>query len=101
MEIKYQEHINNRDTIRKLKTNDSVLARKDTGKHISMICFDFQKVLTTPHSEASCLYYKRKLSVYNFTIYDVGRHKGYCYVWCENDAKKGSNEVASCILDYI
>ena len=66
-----------------------------------MICFDFQKVLTIPKTEASSLYYKRKLSVYNFTVYDVINHKAYCYIWNENDAKIGSNEVASCLFHYI
>lgn len=47
------------------------------------------------------MYYSRKLSVYNFTIYDVGRHRALCYVWSENDAKKGSNEVGSCLLHFF
>lgn len=58
-------------------------------------------VLTTPKTEASCMYYSRKHSEYNFLIYDVDRHEGFCYVWSENDAKKGSNKVASCLLNYI
>ena len=41
------------------------------------------------------------MSVYNFTVYDVLKHKAYCYLWSENDAKKGSNEVASCLLHFI
>ena len=67
----------------------------------SVICFDFKKILCTPKTEASCLYYKRKLCVYNFTIYDVVRHQGFCYIWTENDAKKGASEVSSCLLDFI
>lgn len=66
-----------------------------------MIFFDFQKVLSTRKTEASSYYYQRKLSVYNFTVYDIARHEATCYVWSENDAKKGSNEVASCLLHYI
>ena len=86
---------------RELKNNDKMVVKMDKGKNICMICFDFQKVLNTPKSDASCLYYKRKLSTYNFTIYDVGCCKGYCYVWTEDDAKRGSNEVTSCLLHFI
>lgn len=50
---------------------------------------------------AGVLYYKRKLSVYNFTIYDIGRHEAFCYIWSEDEARKGSNEVASCLFHYI
>ena len=82
-----------------MKEEDKKLAKdkKDT----CMIFFDFQKVLSTPKTEASYLYYKRKLSVYNFTIYDVVRHGAVCYVWSDNDAKKGSNEDSSCLLHYM
>lgn len=41
------------------------------------------------------------MSVYNFTIYDITRHEDFCYLWSENEAKKGSNEVSSCLLQYI
>lgn len=95
----YNIHIENKEKSRNLKTEEKIIATEN--KQSCMITFDFEKVLATPKTEASSLYYKRKLSVYNFTIYDVGRHEAYCYVWSENDARKGSNEVASCLLDYF
>lgn len=70
-----------------IKKEEADLAKNDKGQAISMACFDFQKVLSAPHTEASCLYYKRKLAIYNFTT--------------ENDAKRGSDEVSTCVLNYI
>jgi hypothetical protein len=46
-------------------------------------------------------FYMRKLSVYNFTIFDMGMKKAICYMWDETTARRGSNEVASCLYDYI
>ena len=99
LEEKYTVHIKNKETSRKIKEEDKEQAK--TSQSTCMACFDFQKVLSSPKTEASCLYYKRKLSVFNFTIYDIVLHEGVCYIWSENDAKKGSNEVASCLQDFI
>ena len=97
---KHKAHIENKEKARNIKKEDEAIA-KQTKETTNMIVFDFQKVLVTPKSEASSLYYKRKLSVYNFTIFDITRHEGFCYVWTENDANRGSNEVASCLYDYM
>ena len=69
----YAAHIENKKQARQIKKQDKELAKQNDDTCI--ICFDFQKVLTTPKTEASSLYYKRKLSTYNFTIYDIARHK--------------------------
>ncbi|XP_050551786.1 uncharacterized protein LOC126911028 [Spodoptera frugiperda] len=68
---------------------------------ITSATFDFQKILSTPHGETSSFYYKRKLSVFNFTVFDMGLKKGICYMWPETIAKRGSNEVASCLYNFI
>ena len=49
------------------------------------VTFDLQAVLTTPFAGDAQLYYKRKLSVYNFTIYDNSSANGHCYLWDETE----------------
>ena len=39
------------------------------------VCFDLEQILNTPHSFESCLFYKGRLSTYNFTMYDLGSEK--------------------------
>lgn len=58
-------------------------------------------MLVTPQSDVSDFYYKSKLATYNFTIYDLGNSKGYCYVWHEQLSKRGPNEISSCLWDYL
>lgn len=96
----YEEHQKNKIIARHLKKSDKTKAMQSNG---TIICatFDFQKVLTCPHGQISVLYYKRKLSCYNFTIYDVGAKDGYCYVWDESIAKRGANEVAICLYNFL
>lgn len=49
----------------------------------------------------SYVFDKRKFTVYNFTIFDIGKKLGYCYVWNESEAKRGSNEIATCLLKFM
>lgn len=72
-------------------------------KNKSILCcsFDMQKVLNTPRGNDMRLYYSRKLSVYNFTIYESVTRAGHCYVWTEADAHRGANEISTCLFDFI
>lgn len=99
MKTDYEKHQTNKNIARQLKNSDKTEAIQSNG---TILCatFDFQKVLTCPHGQMSILYYKRKLSCYNFTIYDMVTKEGYCYVWDESVAKRGANEVARCLFNF-
>ncbi|XP_030765272.1 uncharacterized protein LOC115889424 [Sitophilus oryzae] len=58
----YLQHQIRKEDARNEKEKD-----KAEAKHV--YCMDLQKVLLSPHSNVSSLYYKRKLCVHNFTIY--------------------------------
>ncbi|XP_060806519.1 uncharacterized protein LOC132903184 [Amyelois transitella] len=97
---KFEEHMKNKDVARSLKKQDKIKATTHP-ETITSATFDFQKILSTPHGETSSFYYKRKLSIFNFTVFEMGLKKGICYMWPETIAKRGSNEVASCLLHFI
>jgi len=63
-------------------------------------CFDLQAMIT-PDGEISNFYYKRRLATYNLTIYNMKNGDGACYVWNETIAKRGANEIGSCILNFL
>ncbi len=62
--------------------------------------FDLQAVLTSPFAGDCLIYYSRKLSVLNFTIFD-SKENGICYLWPEIEGKKGSSEIGTCLLKYL
>ena len=62
---------------------------------------DVQAVLLSPSLNASALYYKTKLTVHNFTLYDLRSHDVKCYVWHEGEAGLSASEFASCVADYL
>lgn len=86
----YDKHINAKNLARSLKDENKKTDREDETACVA--CFDLQKMLPCPRAESSAFYYKRHLSIYNFTIYDCTRNEGFCYLWNETIGKKGSNE---------
>ncbi|CAH1966651.1 unnamed protein product [Acanthoscelides obtectus] len=79
-EYKYNEHIAFKNAARTAKTVD-----KESPNEV--FTMDLQSVLLSPKSNTCALYYKTKLIVHNFTLYDIKRNQGYCYLW--NEAEGG------------
>ncbi|KAI4457868.1 dna-directed rna polymerases i ii and iii subunit rpabc2 [Holotrichia oblita] len=75
LQLNYDNHQNNKDVAWSLKNADKELTLND--KTVLVVCFDLQKVLITPMSEASVFYCKSKYATYNFTIYGVGNNSGF------------------------
>lgn len=67
----------------------------------TVLCFDLQKCLPTPSLRCQEAFYKRSLWVFNLTIRDCSNGKTTCFMWDETIAKRGANEVASCIWRYF
>ena len=68
---------------------------------VTVAVFDLQAVFQLPKGEVSAFYYKSKLNVHNFTIYDIQKKTCRCYVWDESHGHRGANEIGSCILRYL
>ena len=95
----YDKHLQNKEKAREEKEKDKFQVINKADLVVS--CFDLQEVLLTPHSNESCLYYKRRLNNFNFTIYDLGSKSGYSFLWNESTAGRGANEIASCLFSFI
>ncbi|KAH9627837.1 hypothetical protein HF086_001733 [Spodoptera exigua] len=89
---KHKVHMDAKKIARAMKQKDKHDAIESQGSIVTAV-FDFQKVLTCPHGQISIFYYKRKLSAYNFTVFNMGQKKAVCYMWDETVAKRGANEV--------
>ena len=53
-----------------------------------------QAVLLCPRTKASSLYYKTKLQVHNFTLFNLNTKEGYCYLWNETEGDLSSEVFA-------
>ena len=95
----YNLHKSNAKRAQEEKAKDKVDAQKNSTFRTAT--FDLQSVLYTPCSAVSSLYYTRKISVYNFTIFEQNSKVGLCFLWEEFNGKRGSCEVATCLSLYI
>ncbi|XP_056458619.1 uncharacterized protein LOC130392188 isoform X2 [Gadus chalcogrammus] len=93
----WEEHCVKKDEARAEKDRDKQLANNTT----LVACMDLQGLLLCPKLQASALYFKMKLSVHNFTIYNMASHEATNYLWHEGEGGVSANEFASCIVDYL
>ena len=93
------QHHDLKERARKEKATDKKEAKIKQNLHV--VTFDLQQVLNIPKSNVSAFYYKRKLCMYNLTVYDVGSKAVKCYVWPEYSGKRGACEIGTCLIKYI
>jgi hypothetical protein len=97
----YLEHVHRKKEARIVKEKYKNIAR--TCTETVAVTFDLEKVLQCPApnvNNASSLYYKRKLSTYNLTVYSLGDAAVKYYMWHEGAGGRGSSEIATCIKSF-
>ena len=62
---------------------------------------DLQQALPTPKVSTGISFYKRKMWTYNFNIHDYKSGRAHMFLWDEVTAKRGANEICSCIQKFI
>lgn len=65
------------------------------------LCFDLQQALPTPLLATGVVFYKRQLYTYNFCIHNTATNEATMFMWSEDVAGRGSEEIASCVGIYI
>lgn len=91
----YQEHVLKKDEARDEKQKD-----KESLDNI-VFTMDLQSILLCPQSNVSALYYKTKLIIHNFTIFNLHSKDGYCFVWHEGEGELKSHCFASIICNFL
>ncbi|CAG9771355.1 unnamed protein product [Ceutorhynchus assimilis] len=99
LEERYKAHIERKEKIRKIKQQCKDQSIAD--KSILSAVFDLQQVIYLPKSNESAIFYKRRLAVYNFTVYNLATKDCHCYTWSEIDSKRGSSEISTCVYNFL
>lgn len=68
--------------------------------NIAVFTFDLQKTLPTPSLTSNKVYYMRVLWTYNLGIHNLKTGKSTMFMWGENVASRGSQEIGSCLKKY-
>lgn len=66
-----------------------------------LLCMDMQAVKLIPQSNANASYYKMKLQVHNFTVYNITTHESDNFIWDETEGNLVASTFATCIIKYI
>ncbi|XP_067614936.1 uncharacterized protein, partial [Eurosta solidaginis] len=99
IKLQLQKHHDAADFAYACKKRDKELSLQD--KSVKMFSFDLQQCLPTPYLKASIFFYKRPLWTFNLTIHDGATNKANCYIWHETIAKRGANDIGSCIYKCL
>lgn len=99
LKVSHDEHLWLKNRARERKNEHKMAALK--APCISSCVYDYQKGIQLPKAEASSFYYKRKLIVHNFTIYNLSTKDAYNYVYDESLTGVGPNEVCSFLNHYM
>lgn len=75
--------------------------RENSNPDELVICFDFQKNLPLPVTNITDEYYKRQLWLHNFGINNIVSNQASMFLYTENFANKGPNEVITSVDYYI
>lgn len=62
---------------------------------------DLQSVLLSPKSNVSAMYYKTKLIVHNFTVYNLQTKEGFCFLWNEAEGQTTAQEFSSILIYFL
>ncbi|KAM3960074.1 uncharacterized protein ACR2FA_005875 [Aphomia sociella] len=100
----YDAHLEEKTLSRQEKYDD----RCKIDDKNKVLVFDLQAILQSPRGDTSGFYYKSKLNSYNFTVTILNKKVDgqikdsyddvHCFFWNETDAKRGANEIGSCML---
>lgn len=94
----YQQHVSRKDLARQEKTLDKEAAKKGM---LHVVTADLQAVKLCPFLKASALYFKTKLMVHNFTVYNLGTNDVKCYWFDETASDLKAPTYASFFVDYL
>ena len=95
--VEWEQHVLKKDTARQEKQAD----KENAGEKTLVACMDLQGLLLSPKLQASALYYKTKLAVHNFTMFNMASLDATNYLWHEGEAGLSANEFASCVINFL
>lgn len=97
-DVTYQAHILAKDQARRQKEEDKTKAEQNL---IHCFTMDVQAVKLYSQLQTSSLYYKTKLQVHNFTVYNLATKDSKNFVWTEVAGELCASVFATCIAKYL
>ena len=74
---------------------------RENPHNSTTLCFDLQQIQALPKLSISEAYYSRQINYHTLCITDTENKNPHFYVWTEDQAGRGSVEVASGFCDFL
>lgn len=97
-EEQYKNHMRRKKQARNEKKRDKEAAIR---KQCYMFTMDVQAVKLCPMLYASKLYFKSKLQVHNFSLYNLSTHHCVNYCWNETEGELVASVFTTCIIKHL
>ncbi|KAG0724555.1 hypothetical protein GWK47_005032 [Chionoecetes opilio] len=101
VEASRAEHLAIAQVPRDLLRQNEQMAGNGQNPNLKVVGMDLQQTLPCPRLSTGIAYYKCKLWLYNFCVYDLIEKQGTMFMWNETVAGRGSDEMASCLLNWL
>lgn len=75
--------------------------RSKNTTNVNVISFDLQQAMPIPKLTTGPAFYCRKVWLYNLGVHDCTAGQGHMFLWTENQAKRGADEVASVLFKFL
>lgn len=95
---RYDLHIKRKKRAKEEKDFDK-RAALEMRRHL--FTMDKQAVKLTPAMDAAAVYFKTRLQVNNFTVYNLASHHCSNYWWDETEGDLSASSFASCVIHHI
>lgn len=99
-EADYQAHQRKKTEAREQKAKDKEMAVSNPGQVLALT-LDMQAVKLAPFLRCTSIYFKKKLCVHNYTLFDLRSKDVYCFLWDETQASLDATNIASILYKFL
>lgn len=100
LQEKFQKHQFDKLTFRNTRKMCLNQAKENPGV-VQCVTFDLQQVIQIPITNENAVFYKRRLSTFNLTVYDLGTRDCCCFTWYEAVSKRGASEISTALNIFL
>lgn len=99
-EAEYSSHQKRKSEAREQKDKYKEMAISNP-EHVLAITLDMQAVKLAPFLKCTSVYFKKKLCVHNYTLFNLRSKDVYCFLWDETQGSLEATNIASILYKFL
>lgn len=88
-------------TMHKKSANAFYESMRSLSENSYTFCFDLQQVQPLPRTPINDSFYSHQVSLYNFCCVDIKAKSPTFYIWTEDQAGRGAEEIGSALFHHL